>query len=262
MSLTRPAAVIVLAAGEGTRMKSATPKVLHTLCGRSMLGHVVAAAQALEPEKLIVVVGHGKDQVERHLEAIDPTIVRVHQEVQNGTGHAVRMVVEYLDRQGQQLEGTVVVGYGDTPLLTAETLRALVEAHAQSGSAVTVLSAVVPDPTGYGRILRDESGAVVGIVEQKDASAEQRAITEINSGVYAFDGKLLQEAIHRLRTDNAQGEEYLTDVVGILRGDGYGVGAHLVPDHREILGVNDRVRLRRQAAAGGDPPAAHGQRAR
>ncbi len=243
MSLTRPAAVIVLAAGEGTRMKSATPKVLHTLCGRSMLGHVVAAAQALEPEKLIVVVGHGKDQVERHLEAIDPTIVRVHQEVQNGTGHAVRMVVEYLDRQGQQLEGTVVVGYGDTPLLTAETLRALVEAHAQSGSAVTVLSAVVPDPTGYGRILRDESGAVVGIVEQKDASAEQRAITEINSGVYAFDGKLLQEAIHRLRTDNAQGEEYLTDVVGILRGDGYGVGAHLVPDHREILGVNDRVQL-------------------
>lgn len=246
MSRTSPAAVIVLAAGEGTRMKSATSKVLHTMCGRSMLGHVVAAASELTPHQLIVVVGHAREQVDAHLAGIDPGIVRVVQAEQLGTGHAVRMVTEHFEALGPaapRLDGTVVVGYGDTPLLTAETLRRLVDAHHEAGNAVTVLSAQVPDPTGYGRIVRDGAGSVAGIVEQKDATPEQRAITEVNSGVYAFDGKLLQESIKRLRTDNVQGEEYLTDVLGILRADGHPVGAVVAVDHREILGVNDRVQL-------------------
>ncbi len=239
MSATRPAAVVVLAAGEGTRMKSATPKVLHAMCGRSMVGHVVAASRALDPEHLIVVVGHGRDQVAAHLAEVDPDVRVVVQEEQNGTGHAVRVVLEAVG----ELAGTVLVNCGDTPLLTADTLAGLIEAHAHGGNAATALTAHLPDPTGYGRIIRDGEGRVSGIVEEKDATPDQRAFTEINSGVYAFDGKLLQEAIGRLSTDNSQGEEYLTDVLGILRGDGHHVGALVVTDHREILGVNDRVQL-------------------
>jgi bifunctional UDP-N-acetylglucosamine pyrophosphorylase/glucosamine-1-phosphate N-acetyltransferase len=239
VSATRPAAVVVLAAGEGTRMKSDTPKVLHQMCGRSMLGHVVAASRALDPEHLIVVVGHGRDRVAAHLAEVDPDVRVVVQEEQNGTGHAVRIVLEAVG----ELSGTVLVNCGDTPLLTAETLAGLIEAHTHAGNAVTALTADLPDPTGYGRIIRDGDGRVSAIVEQKDATPEQRAITEINSGVYAFDGKLLQEAIGRLSTDNSQGEEYLTDVLGILRDDGYHVGAVVAADHREILGVNDRVQL-------------------
>jgi bifunctional UDP-N-acetylglucosamine pyrophosphorylase/glucosamine-1-phosphate N-acetyltransferase len=222
-------------------MKSATPKVLHTLCGRSMLGHVVAAAQALEPERLVVVVGHGREQVSAHLAEIDGSVRSVVQEVQHGTGHAVRIAMEALGAEGA-LDGTVVVTYGDTPLLTTGTLDALVAVHQETGNAVTVLTANLPDPTGYGRIVRS-GGAVTAIVEQKDAMPEQAAIREINSGVYAFDAKLLVEGLSRLTTANAQGEEYLTDVLGILAGDGHRVGAVAVGDHHEILGANDRAQL-------------------
>jgi len=240
----RPAAVLILAAGEGKRMKSATPKVLHPLCGRSMLGHVVAAARRLAPQQLVVVVGHGREQVSAHLAEIDDTVRPVVQEVQHGTGHAVRIAMEALSAEGAAaaLEGTVVVTYGDTPLLTAATLDTLVTVHQESGNAVTVLTANVPDPTGYGRIVRSD-GAVTAIVEQKDASPEQAAIREINSGVYAFDAKLLVEGLSRLTAANAQGEEYLTDVLGILGGDGHRVGALTVADHHEILGANDRAQL-------------------
>lgn len=237
----RPAAVLILAAGEGKRMKSATPKVLHTLCGRSMLGHVVAAARELAPERLVVVVGHGREQVSAHLAEIDGSAQPVVQEVQHGTGHAVRIAMEALGAEGA-LDGTVVVTYGDTPLLTAGTLNALVTVHQESGNAVTVLTANVPDPTGYGRIVRSD-GVVTAIVEQRDASPEQAAIREINSGVYAFDAKLLAEGLSRLTAANAQGEEYLTDVLGILGGDGHRVGALTVGDHHEILGANDRAQL-------------------
>src|SRR5579859_2846384 len=154
-------------------MKSATPKVLHTLCGRSMLGHVVAAAQQLSPERLVVVVGHGREQVSAHLASIDDSVRAVVQEVQHGTGHAVRITMEALAAEGA-LDGTVVVTYGDTPLLTSGTLDALVTVHQEAGNAVTVLTANVPDPTGYGRIVRRD-GVVAEIVEQKDASAAQAA---------------------------------------------------------------------------------------
>jgi len=238
----RPAAVIVLAAGEGTRMKSGTPKVLHTLCGRPMVGHVVAASRGLEPRRLAVVVGHGREQVTEYLAGVDPEIRAVVQEVQHGTGHAARVAVEDLTAADGELEGTVLVVFGDTPLLTTATLEALLAEHHGSGNVVTVLTAIVPDPFGYGRILRRD-GRVVGTVEQKDASPEQAAVTEINSGVFAFDGKVLRDCLSRLSRDNAQGEEYLTDVLGMAAADGLQVGAFVMDDWHETLGVNDRVQL-------------------
>ncbi|MFC4327731.1 bifunctional UDP-N-acetylglucosamine diphosphorylase/glucosamine-1-phosphate N-acetyltransferase GlmU [Streptomyces andamanensis] len=240
MSAIRPAAVVVLAAGEGTRMKSATPKVLHEICGRSLVGHVLAAARELKPENLVVVVGHARERVSAHLAEVDAAARTAVQEKQKGTGHAVRMG---LDELGGAVEGTVIVVCGDTPLLTGGTLAALAAAHTADGNAVTVLTAEVPDATGYGRIVRDADGAVTAIVEHKDADAEQLAIREINSGVFAFDGRLLAEALGQVRTDNSQGEEYLTDVLGILRGAGHRVGASVAGDHREIAGINNRVQL-------------------
>ncbi|MGW1027254.1 bifunctional UDP-N-acetylglucosamine diphosphorylase/glucosamine-1-phosphate N-acetyltransferase GlmU [Streptomyces sp. NPDC002577] len=241
MSANRPAAVVVLAAGEGTRMKSATPKVLHDICGRSLVGHVLAAARELDPQELVVVVGHAREQVAAHLAEVDAAARTAVQEKQKGTGHAVRMALEEL---GGAVDGTVIVVCGDTPLLAGETLQRLAGTHAADGNAVTVLTAEVPDATGYGRIVRDEaSGAVTAIVEHKDATEAQRAIREINSGVFAFDGRLLADALGRVRTNNSQGEEYLTDVLGILREAGHRVGASVSADHHEIAGINNRVQL-------------------
>jgi bifunctional UDP-N-acetylglucosamine pyrophosphorylase/glucosamine-1-phosphate N-acetyltransferase len=239
VSPTHPAAVVVLAAGEGTRMKSAVPKVLHGLAGRSLLGHVVAIARAIRPDHLVVVVGHGRDRVTAHLAEIDPQARAVVQHEQRGTGHATRIALEALP----EIDGTVVVLPCDAPLLTATTLHALVAEREGAGHAATVLSAAVPDPAGYGRIVRDETGVVTAIVEHKDATAAQRAVAEINSGMYAFDAKLLREALGRLTTDNVQAEEYLTDVLGILAHDGRPVGALLAPDYRETLACNDRAQL-------------------
>ncbi|MFC4050271.1 bifunctional UDP-N-acetylglucosamine diphosphorylase/glucosamine-1-phosphate N-acetyltransferase GlmU [Actinomadura syzygii] len=236
---SRPAAVIVLAAGEGTRMKSRTSKVLHELCGRSMLGHVLAAARELEPERLVVVVGHRREQVAAHLAEAGPDAETAVQEPRNGTGHAVRMALE----QTGALDGTVVVTNGDVPLLRGETLRALVRTHEDEGNAATVLTTEMPDATGYGRMVRAADGAVEAIVEHKDATPEQLAIKEINVGMYAFDGALLADALKRVTTDNAKGEEYLTDVVAIVRGDGHRAGAHLAADWVETQGVNDKVQL-------------------
>lgn len=222
-------------------MKSATPKVLHEICGRSLVGHVVAASRELDPTHLVVVVGHAREQVTAHLAGIDAGVRTAVQYEQNGTGHAVRMALEEL---GGTVDGTVIVVCGDTPLLTGETLRALAATHEADGNAVTVLTAEVPDSTGYGRIVRDPAtGAVTAIVEHKDATDAQRAIREINSGVFAFDGALLADALGKVRTDNSQGEEYLTDVLGILREAGHRVGAAVGSDHRQILGINNRVQL-------------------
>lgn len=223
-------------------MKSATPKVLHEISGRSLVGHVVAASRELDPTHLVVVVGHAREQVTAHLAAIDADVRTAVQYEQNGTGHAVRMALEELG--ADRPAGTVVVVCGDTPLLTGETLAALTATHEADGNAVTVLTAEVPDSTGYGRIVRDEAtGAVTAIVEHKDATDAQRAIREINSGVFAFDGALLADALGKVLTDNSQGEEYLTDVLGILREAGHRVGAAVGSDHRQILGINNRVQL-------------------
>jgi bifunctional UDP-N-acetylglucosamine pyrophosphorylase / glucosamine-1-phosphate N-acetyltransferase len=239
VSEPRPVAVIVLAAGEGTRMKSRIPKVLHPVCGRSMLGHALAAAAELDPHRLVVVAGHGRAEVSAEAARHAPAVSVVVQDRLGGTGHAVRMVTEALG----VMPGTVVVTYGDMPLLRAETLQALVRAHDTARNAVTVLTARVSDPTGYGRIVRDEGGSLAEIVEDADATPEQRTIDEINSGCYAFDGAVLADAVKRVATSNAQEQEYLTDVVAIARGDGYLVGAVLAADPAEIQGVNDRVQL-------------------
>jgi bifunctional UDP-N-acetylglucosamine pyrophosphorylase / glucosamine-1-phosphate N-acetyltransferase len=239
VSEPRPVAVIVLAAGEGTRMKSRIPKVLHSLCGRSMLGHALAAASDLDPQHMVVVVGHDRDQVSAEAERHAPGVRVVVQHSLEGTGHAVRMVTEALG----VLPGTVVVTYGDMPLLRARTLHALVREHGAAGNAVTVLTARVGDPSDYGRIIRDSRGSLAEIVEEADATPAQRGIDEINSGCYAFDGTLLADAVKRVATGNALGQEYLTDVVAIMRGDGHPVGTVLAADPAEIQGVNDRVQL-------------------
>lgn len=235
---------IILAAGEGTRMRSRTPKVLHRLAGRSLVEHAVRAAAGLGPARVAVVVGHGRDAVTEHLteveKNIDTTVTVAVQDQQLGTGHAVRCALDVLPGD---LAGTVLVTYGDTPLLDTDTLSALLAEHATAGNAVTVLTADVPNPHGYGRIVRDADGAVTAIVEQKDATQDQRAITEINSGVYAFDATVLADAITRLSTDNAQGELYITDVLAIARGDGHRVGSWVCADQWLVEGVNDRVQL-------------------
>ena len=216
MSALPPAAVIVLAAGEGTRMKSSTPKVLHEIGGRALIDHAVKAAEALAPERLVVVVGHGRDRVDEHVRAAFPQVSTAVQDLQLGTGHAVSCALDTLP----PLSGVVVVTYGDVPLLSGETLHALVRAHQSRGDGVTVLSAEVANPGGYGRIVRDESGEVAGIVEHKDADAARLTIREINSGIYAFDADLLTAALGKLSTHNAQGELYLTDVVALARAEG------------------------------------------
>lgn len=242
--MTGPLSTLILAAGEGTRMRSSTPKVLHPIAGRPLVEHAVRAAAGLDPAHLVVVIGHGREAVGDRIADVAKDLGRevgtAVQAEQKGTGHAVSCA---LDTLPAGLTGTVLVSYGDVPLLDTGTLAALLAEHTGSGNAVTVLTAVVPDPTGYGRIVRDAAGAVTAIVEHKDAGPEQVEITEINSGVYAFDASVLSDGLGRLSTDNSQGELYLTDVLGIARGDGKGVGALVVDDPWLTEGVNDRVQL-------------------
>ncbi len=240
MTAVRPGAVIVLAAGGGTRMRSATPKVLHTIGGRSLLGHSLAAARGLMPERLVVVVGHARELVEGHLEEIDPTASVVVQAQQLGTGHAVQLALAELPRCG---DAPVVVTYGDVPLQTTQTLSQLVAAHRAGANAVTVLTADVVDPHGYGRIVRNSDGDVLAIVEEKDATEAQRAITEINSGIFVYDDAVLRAALARVGRDNAAGEVYLTDVVAIARDEGRQVGALRTADSWQTEGANTRSQL-------------------
>ena len=238
--LKNPAAVIVLAAGAGTRMKSRKPKVLHEIGGRSLLVHALTAAEGTSPTELVVVLRHERDRVAEHLAEHASEVIVADQDEVPGTGRAVQCGLE----QVSSSEGTVLVTYGDVPLLDPATLRELVSAHEDAGAAATVLSARVPDPTGYGRILRSEDGSeVLGIVEDRDASEAQRGIDEINSGIYAFDLAVLRDALGRIGTDNAQGEMYLTDVLSIARADGRSVRAVVTADVMMVEGVNDTVQL-------------------
>ncbi len=239
MSRSRPAAVLVLAAGEGTRMKSSRPKVLHEFAGRSLLGHALAAARGLDPEHLVVVVRHGRDAVVAHLAEVAPDVVVADQDDRKGTGRAAQCGLAALP----PLTGTIVVTYGDVPLLRTETLADLLDRHERQGDAVTMLSARLADPAGYGRLIRDPDGSVAAIVEDKDATAEQAAVTEVNTGIYAFEAEFLRDALGRLSTDNAAGEAYLTDVVSLARDAGRAVAAVVVDDPTETEGVNDRVQL-------------------
>ena len=243
MVATNPCAVVVLAAGAGTRMKSSKQKTLHTIGGRQLVGHALHAAAGIDPQHIVAVVGHQRDQVSPAVDAIAAElgreVIQAVQEEQNGTGHAVQCGLEPIP----SFEGTVLVTNGDVPLLRAETIQALADEHVAAGNAVTVLSMRLEDPTGYGRIVRDEAGAVTAIVEQKDAQPRQLEIDEVNSGVFAFDAAVLRDALTKLDSNNAQGELYITDVLEIAREAGHGVGAHLATDAAELAGVNDRVQL-------------------
>ncbi len=235
--------VIVLAAGGGTRMKSKTMKVLHPIAGRTLIGHVLTAVREMEPHQIVAVVGHQRDQVAPHIQELAPESVLAVQEEQQGTGHAVRVAVEALSAHGGVREGTVVVAYGDTPLLTGESLRAFAAEHEAAQCVVSILSGIVADPFGYGRVVRDADGDVLAIVEEKDATPAQREIEEINSGILAFDAAFLAEALPRLGNDNANGEYYLTDVVQMARDAGLTVGAYPIDDVMQTEGVNDRAQL-------------------
>lgn len=234
--------VIVLAAGAGTRMRSNLPKVMHPIAGRPLVWHALAAAAGLAPTQLVAVLGHGRDQVSEFLAGADdlPAVITTVQEQQLGTGHAAACGLRALPAAP---EGIVLVTYGDVPLLRTETLQLLVEGHRSSANAVTVLTAHVTDPTGYGRIIRDPDGTVTSIVEHRDADDRQREITEINSGIYVFDAAVLNDALPRVGTSNSQGEQYLTDVVSLASGDGHQVGAQIADDAVETEGVNDRTQL-------------------
>lgn len=235
--------VVILAAGEGTRMKSSTPKVLHSIAGRSLVGHVLSAVDALSPKQVRVVVGAGREQVEAHLSEIAPHVTTVFQEKRGGTGHATQLALD-----GLKASGTILVLAGDTPMLTGSSLTQLLIEHHAGGFTASVLTAEHPDPTGYGRIIRAEDDSLLRIVEERDADEIQRDILEVNSGVYAFDAVKLAGAIGKLKNDNSQGELYLTDVIEILRNDGGKIAAVLIDDFIEILGVNDRVQLAESAA--------------
>jgi bifunctional UDP-N-acetylglucosamine pyrophosphorylase/glucosamine-1-phosphate N-acetyltransferase len=224
-------------------MKSKTMKVLHPVCGRSMIGHVLTAALHVEPAHLVAVVGNSREQVGEHILEQVPRALLAVQETQEGTGHAVRVALDALREQAGTTDGVVVVMAGDTPLMEGQTLSGLVTEHLATERAVTVLTAEVAEPFGYGRVLRDESGAVTSIVEEKDASPEQAAVREINSGIFAFDGAFLADALSRITNDNAKGEYYLTDVVAIARADGRSVGAHRIDDVMQTEGANDRAQL-------------------
>jgi bifunctional UDP-N-acetylglucosamine pyrophosphorylase/glucosamine-1-phosphate N-acetyltransferase len=236
--------VIVLAAGGGTRMKSKTMKVLHQIGGRSMIGHVLEAVGGLEPSRVCAVIGHQREQVGPHIHQCFPEAVLAVQEEQLGTGHAVRVALEALaEQQVRPVGGTVLIAYGDTPLLEGATLKWFAAEHQAAQAAVSILSGVIDAPTGYGRIVRDDEGEVLAIVEEKDATAEQRAIREINSGILAFDAGFLVDAVERIGNDNAKGEYYLTDTVQLARDAGLTVTAFPVEDVWQTEGANDRVQL-------------------
>jgi bifunctional UDP-N-acetylglucosamine pyrophosphorylase/glucosamine-1-phosphate N-acetyltransferase len=217
-------------------MKSTKPKVLHEILGLTLLDHVLHAAADLNSEKTIVIVGHGRDQVQEHLAKTHPAVVTAVQEEQNGTGHAVKIALDALG----DLSGPVLVLAGDTPLLTTADMQLTLDA--MSGKSAVVLTAHLADATGYGRIVRNAKNDFEKIVEHRDASESELQISEVNSGVYAFDAKSLRESLAKLTTDNTQGEQYLTDVLGILRSAGSEVSA-VTTSEENILGVNDRRQL-------------------
>jgi bifunctional UDP-N-acetylglucosamine pyrophosphorylase/glucosamine-1-phosphate N-acetyltransferase len=226
---------IILAAGKGTRMKSDLPKVLHKLADKAMINHVLDNFKTLSFDETFVVVGFGADKV---IEVLPDGVNYVEQLEQNGTGHAVGMVRPLLSTA----DGVTLVGYGDMPLITTESLQKLMDYHEETKAAATVLTGIATNPFGYGRIIR-ENGEIVKIVEQKDANEAEQAVKEVNTGIYVFDNRKLFSALSQLKTDNVQGELYLTDVIEILKNKGEKISAYILENFDESLGINDRVQL-------------------
>lgn len=227
---------VILAAGKGTRMKSDLPKVVHTIEGKCLVDYAIDAAQGAGATDICLVVGYKHEVVKESISHKNMKFAL--QEEQLGTGHAVRCAKDFLGDEGQTL-----ILFGDTPLITANTLKNLIAYHKENGNAVTVLSAMIDDPTGYGRIIRDASGAFVKSVEHKDATEEELASHEINSGMYVFDTKELKEALEKITPNNAQGEYYLPDTLTIIKDKGLKVDAFALDDPEDITGVNDQEQL-------------------
>lgn len=227
---------VILAAGQGTRMKSKLYKVLHTVCGKPMVQHVLDQVSSLDVQEIVTIVGHGAEKVQSELGSKSQFAL---QSEQLGTAHAVMQAEEIL--QGKS--GTTFVICGDTPLIKAETMEALIKQHEEQGAKASILTAYLEDPTGYGRIIRNEQGFVEKIVEHKDATEEERKVTEINTGTYCFDNQALFATLKKVSNDNVQGEYYLPDVIEILKSEGEIVTAYQTDDFEETLGVNDRIAL-------------------
>ena len=227
---------VILAAGMGTRMKSKMPKVLHKVCGKPLSKWVIDASEAAGADKVCAVVGHKAETVK---EVLGDVCKFALQAEQKGTGHAVMQAIDVIKNS----KGEVVILNGDTPLITAETINKAIEYHKNNGNQATVITAILDDATGYGRIVRDNDGSVLKIVEQKDASKEEKKINEVNSGMYVFDAQSLVYALDKITPNNAQGEYYLTDTLEILLSAGKKIGGYAISDNDEIRGINDRVQL-------------------
>lgn len=230
--MTRDCICLILAAGQGTRMKSDLAKVLHPLCGKPLVEHVVRSAQTSGVAKTVVIVGHQAEQVKESLKGLEVEFVL--QAEQKGTGHAVMQALPIIEK----FAGELLVLYGDVPLIKPETIVSLLKSHRDERNACTMLSTIIDQPGGYGRIIRDQKGAVEKIVEAKDASPEELSVKEINPAIYAFDNQELVKALGKLSPNNKQGEYYLTDVIGIFRSQGLKIAAQIVEDSREVLGIN------------------------
>lgn len=226
---------VILAAGQGTRMKSKLPKVVHKVMGKCMVEHAITAAKEAGADEICVVVGHGADVVKS---SIKEKVTFVLQDKQLGTGHAVKCAKEFIGKEGETM-----ILFGDTPLITGDTLKRLVDMHKFTGNAITVLSAYIENPTGYGRIIRNLDGSFFKSVEHKDATEEERQCKEVNSGMYVFNSAELYEALDKITNDNAQGEYYLPDTLMIIKDKGLLVDAMSVEDATEIEGVNSRIQL-------------------
>ncbi|MEY3561625.1 MAG: bifunctional UDP-N-acetylglucosamine diphosphorylase/glucosamine-phosphate N-acetyltransferase [Actinomycetota bacterium] len=235
----RQLAVVVLAAGEGTRMKSTTPKVLHEIAGLPLIGHVLSTAHSLSADHVVAVLRHERERIENYVSAFYPKTQIVEQDDIPGTGRATEVALTALPHG---FEGDVVVLSGDVPLLDVASIEQLIEIHRSNGNAGTLISAEMVDPTGYGRVVRSRE-SFIGIVEQKDANGEQLAITEVNAGVYVFDAKHLAIALGKVGTANAQAEKYLTDVAALMLAQGQAVTAHPITDNWLVAGINDRSQL-------------------
>ncbi len=236
---------IILAAGEGTRMRSSRPKPLHLICGRAMVLHVIHALELVSPERAAVVVGHGAEQVTKKVQLMAPgwaNVAFVEQREQNGTGDAASIGMTAFGGDDYDDDSTVLVLPGDTPLLRPQTLRELVDTHVECGNAATLLTSVMDDPTGYGRVIRKADGQAARIVEHRDAAPDELDVKEICTSIYAFRRDLLGPALRKLTTDNAQGEYYLTDVISVLGAMGHRIGVLRAPAG-ETQGVNDRWQL-------------------
>ena len=235
---------LILAAGKGTRMASDLPKVLHKVCDKPMVVYPLQAAAEAGAEESCVIIGYKgslvKNEVESYIRIgeIKGPVAFAEQKEQLGTGHAVKCAADFIG-----VDGNVMILCGDTPLITGATLKKLVDTHVKSGKGVTVLSAILPDATGYGRIIRDANGAFQRIVEQKDCTEEKAAVKELNSGMYIFNSEALTASLGKLTNENAQGEYYLTDTISIIKGAGMKVGAVPVDNNDEILGVNTHLQL-------------------